>query len=66
MNDLEMSTDAFEFILALEAHDTSSYDGVPIISPTAKGIMLIRRFAADPTDMDGVVANQTAMTCAPA
>lgn len=66
MNDLEMASASFEFILALEDQDTSSFSGTPIISPTAKGIMLIRRFAADASDMDGIIANQDALICAPA
>ena len=66
MNDLEMSSSSFEFILALDGQDTTSFDGEKIISPTSKGIMLIRRFAADPADMDGIIANQDALTCAPA
>ena len=66
MNDLEMASSAFGFILALDGQDTSAYSGVPIISPTEKGIMLVRRFAADATDMEGIIANQEALTCAPA
>lgn len=66
MNDLEMASPAFAFILALEGQDTSSFDGVPIISPTEKGILLVRRFAADADDMDGIIANQEVLICAPA
>ena len=66
MNDLEMESPSFEFILALDDQDTSSFSGTPIISPTEKGIMLIRRFAADASDMDGIIANQDALVCAPA
>ncbi|MEM7768033.1 MAG: DUF1254 domain-containing protein [Pseudomonadota bacterium] len=66
MNDLEMASSSFEFILALDGQDTTPFEGVPIISPTEKGIMLIRRFAAHAGDMDGIIANQDALTCAPA
>lgn len=66
MNDLEMESRSFEFILALDNEDISSVGGTPIISPTAKGIMLVRRFAADASDMPGIIANQEALTCAPA
>lgn len=66
MNDLEMTKTAFDFILVLKGQETSSYPGTPIVSPTAKGIMLIRRFAADASDMDGIIANQDALICAPA
>ncbi|MEL6727127.1 MAG: DUF1254 domain-containing protein [Pseudomonadota bacterium] len=65
MNDLEMASSSFAFVLAMADQDTSSIEGTPIISPTAKGIMLIRRFAADVSDMEGIVGNQNALTCAP-
>ena len=65
-NDLEMERRTFEFILAMEEQDTASLTGEPIRSPTAKGIMLIRRFAADASDMDGIIANQDALNCGPA
>ena len=66
MNDLEMDSPSFEFILALDEQDTAPEQGLRIVSPTEKGIMLIRRFAADAADMDGIIANQAALTCAPA
>ena len=65
-NDLETSDSSFEFILALEEQDTGQFIGETIHSPTAKGIMLIRRFAADPSDMPGILANQEALYCGPA
>ena len=66
MNDQELSQSAFDFVLALEGQETAGLGGPPIISPTAKGIVLIRRFAADSDDMPGIIANQEAMVCAPA
>jgi uncharacterized membrane protein len=63
LNDLDLASDTFEFILALDNQDVSSYEGVPIVSPSTKGIMLIRRFAADASDMDGIIANQAALIC---
>ena len=66
INDQDMADSSFNFILALDDQDVASLDGRPIISPTSKGIMLIRRFAADAADMPGIIANQQAMTCAPA
>lgn len=66
MNDADMASSDFEFILALDGQDTSAFEGTPILSPTAKGIMLVRRFAADAADMDGIIANQAALICAPA
>ncbi len=65
-NDLELGDANFDFVLALEDHDTSELAGETIRSPTAKGIMLVRRFAADADDMPGIVANQEQMFCGPA
>ncbi len=65
-NDLELGEARFEFILALAEHDTSELVGTPVISPTDRGIMLIRRFAANADDMPGIRANQDAMSCGPA
>ncbi len=66
MNDREMAEQSFDFILALDGQDTSALNGTLIVSPTAKGIMLIRRFAADASDMPGIIANQEALFCGPA
>jgi len=66
MNDQEMTESVFDFVLALENQEIATLGGTPIISPTTKGIMLIRRFAAEASDMPGIIANQEALTCAPA
>lgn len=66
VNDLELPSSDFDFVLALEGQDTDGLGGTPIVSPTAKGIMLVRRFAADASDMPGIIANQDAMRCGPA
>ncbi|GAB5456581.1 MAG: hypothetical protein Hens2KO_28100 [Henriciella sp.] len=66
VNDLELPSADFDFVLALEGEDTAGLGGTPIVSPTAKGIMLVRRFAADASDMPGIIANQDAMRCGPA
>lgn len=65
INDRQLGTERFEFILALEGQETSAMSGTPILSPTAKGIMLIRRFAAGPEDMPAILENQNAMYCGP-
>ena len=65
INDQEMADPSFNFVLALDGQDRSESDGTVIISPTRKGIMLIRRFAADADDMEGIIANQNALICAP-
>ena len=65
VNDLELESSSFDFVLALEGQDTDALGGTTVVSPTAKGIMLVRRFAADASDMPGIIANQDAMTCGP-
>ncbi len=62
-NDRGLANSRFDFILALDHHDTSDLSGERIVSPTTKGIMLIRRFAADEADMPGIRDNQNAMYC---
>ena len=66
VNDQQLESSSFDFLLALEDQDTDALGGTKVVSPTAKGIMLIRRFAADASDMPGIIANQDAMTCGPA
>jgi len=63
MNDQDLPDRRFNFILALEKHNTNAIEGMQILSPTPKGIMLIRRFAADESDMPGILANQQALYC---
>ncbi|MEL7023919.1 MAG: DUF1254 domain-containing protein [Pseudomonadota bacterium] len=64
-NDRQLKDSSFDYILALPGQDTSDLSGQTILSPSSKGIMLIRRFAADPSDMPGILENQTEMTCDP-
>lgn len=66
VNDQELDSSSFDYVLALDGQDTSELSGTPIVSPTEKGIVLVRRFAADASDMPGIIANQEAMTCGPA
>lgn len=63
INDRDMASNRFDFVLTLDHHDTSQLSGERIVSPTTKGIMLIRRFAADEADMPGILENQDAMIC---
>lgn len=65
-NDREIEGSEFRFVLASADQDISSLSGTPVLSPTQKGIVLIRRFAANEADMPGIVANQEAMLCGPA
>lgn len=66
VNDQELERSSFDYVLALQGQDTSALSGTVIISPTKKGIMLIRRFAADEADMPGIIANQEGLYCGPA
>ncbi|MEM7637942.1 MAG: DUF1254 domain-containing protein [Pseudomonadota bacterium] len=66
VNDQALADQSFDFVLALEGQSTADLGGTPIVSPTAKGIVLIRRFAADASDMPGILANQDALSCGPA
>nr|WP_070958811.1 DUF1254 domain-containing protein [Hyphomonas sp. Mor2] len=65
-NDQELDGAEFDFLLVHDRQDTEGLTGTPIVSPTAKGIMLIRRFAAEESDMPGIIANQEALFCGPA
>lgn len=66
VNDQALADQSFDFVLALEGQSTADLGGTPIVSPTAKGIVLVRRFAADASDMPGILANQDALSCGPA
>jgi uncharacterized membrane protein len=62
-NDQELEEQTFNFILGLEGQNIDSLTGTPVVSPTSKGIMLIRRFAANESDMPGILENQQALYC---
>ncbi|MEM7459559.1 MAG: DUF1254 domain-containing protein [Pseudomonadota bacterium] len=66
INDQELPGPDFDFVLTLSDQKTGDLSGTVIVSPTMKGIMLIRRFAADESDMPGIIANQDALYCGPA
>ncbi|MEL6829720.1 MAG: DUF1254 domain-containing protein [Pseudomonadota bacterium] len=65
VNDRELETPEFDFVLTLANQKVADTNGAVIVSPTSKGIMLIRRFAADASDMPSILENQDAMICAP-
>jgi uncharacterized membrane protein len=66
INDRELEQAEFDYLITARRQQSSPDGAVQIISPTQKGIMLIRRFAAMPSDMPGIIANQDAMSCGPA
>lgn len=55
----------FNFIITQEGQSADTGTTLKLISPTEKGIMLIRRFAAFETDMPAILENQAAMYCGP-
>lgn len=65
VNDRALETPEFDFILSLANQNVADTNGTVIVSPTSKGIMLIRRFAADADDMPAILENQDAMSCGP-
>lgn len=72
VNDKELPSAAFDFVLTFDPPPVSQ-NSMPetgithyIQSPTKRGVMLIRRFAADETDMPDIIENQNALYCGPA
>lgn len=66
VNDQQLDGVQFNFILTLDSEDVRQFDGKAIVSPTKKGIMVIRRFASNEADMVGIIKNQTDTYCGPA
>jgi len=66
VNDRQLPTPNFDFVIVQKGAKETSLMGTQIISPTDKGIMLIRRFAAQKSDMPAIIDNQTALYCGPA
>jgi len=66
INDRQLDKPEFNFLLALESHDTQNFNGERVFVPTSKGIMLIRRFASVKSDMPEILANQNDLYCGPA
>ena len=65
INDEQLPQPKFDFVIMQKGQIVSAIDVTPIMSPTEKGIMLIRRFAAQETDMPAIIENQDAMYCGP-
>ncbi|MEM9937946.1 MAG: DUF1254 domain-containing protein [Pseudomonadota bacterium] len=63
INDQQLDGDRFNYVIRLEGQDAGDETATEIISPTRKGIMLIRRFVKQSEDMPDVLQNQDAMTC---
>lgn len=66
VNDRQLSQPDFNFVIVQKGSAETDGVGTQIISPTKKGIMLIRRFAAQQSDMPAIVENQAALYCGPA
>lgn len=63
INDRQLDSDRFDFIITSGDPVELATAGRVIQSPTEKGIMLVRRFAADAEDMLAIIENQEAMRC---
>lgn len=66
INDSQLESSEFDIVIVQEGKEESVSTGTTITSPTDKGIMLIRRFASQETDMPAIVSNQDVMYCGPA
>lgn len=65
VNDQELGQAEFNLIITAKGQTPPRGDGTVIVSPTEKGIMLVRRFAKDPSVMPAIHKNQDAMYCGP-
>ena len=63
INDQQLDTPSFNYVITHGDLDVDPGDATVIVSPTTKGIMLIRRFVKQASDMPAVIENQDAMTC---
>lgn len=63
VNDQQLEDTAFKYVIKLEDQDSPDPGATAIVSPTQKGIMLIRRFVKQAEDMPEVNQNQDSMTC---
>lgn len=66
INDRQLQQSEYNFVIVKRGKADSDVLGTKIISPTEKGIMLIRRFAPQKSDMPAILENQNAMYCGPA
>lgn len=65
VNDAQLESDNFDFTLSLSADETIPRGSTRIVSPTKKGIVLIRRFAPNSEAEEAIRENQAQMNCAP-
>lgn len=63
INDQELDGPRFDFIISAKGQSVDAPNAVIVESPTDKGIMLVRRFAASAADMPDIIENQDAMSC---
>lgn len=63
VNDRQLPNPDFDYVIVRKGAAETDLVGTQIISPTEKGIMLIRRFAAQESDMPAIIDNQTAVYC---
>ncbi|MEP3421635.1 MAG: DUF1254 domain-containing protein [Erythrobacter sp.] len=65
VNDRQLPTSEFDFAISLPEHSVDETSVQRIDAPTAKGVMLIRRFVKEEADMAGILENQDRMQCGP-
>ncbi len=63
VNDLQLGSKSFNFILSQSNQQVDGQNGSVVISPSETGIMLIRRFAKNHSVMRAIRENQDAMYC---
>lgn len=65
INDQQLADETFDFVIVQKGQTSVGTEATEIMSPTTKGIMLIRRFASQESDMPAIHDNQGAMYCGP-
>ena len=64
VNDRELPGRDFDIVITKEGSDVSAFpDSLVVESPSDSGVMVIRRFLANPDEMDAIHANQDKMSC---
>lgn len=66
VNDQQLEQPTFDFVILGQGQTSDIPASTVVMSPTQKGIMLIRRFAKQDADMPAILDNQDAMLCGPA
>lgn len=66
VNDLQLSTDVVEFVLARDSYQSTAIGGAPVIlSPSNKGVVLFRTLIQSEDQLDTLEEVRKQATCAP-